>query len=236
MKKIKLLLMALIFTLVLTPFAIRAEEEVPVVTSVVEKAKINVYMFRGEGCSFCAKAMEFFDSIEEEYGKYYNLVTYETWNDQENAAFMQEIGDYLDTEISGVPFIMIGKETYPGFDISYGEAIKQEIVAEYNREETDRTDYISDYKSGAEKKKDDTTLETVIMLVIVAGIIGFIIYARRSTDSKEETRKVVKEEKRQEYKEAKLIEEDDDEEVEKKEVKKQPVKKSNLKKAKTSKK
>ncbi len=234
MKKIKILLMTLAFALILTPFVIRAEEEEVVdAPPVVEKTKINVYMFRGEGCSYCAAALDFFEGIEEEYGKYFNLVTYETWYDEENAAFMQEVGEYLNTTISGVPFIIVGKETYPGFDVSFGESIKKEIVAEYNLDASARTDYIADFKGGVEKKKDDNTLETVIILAIVVVVAGFIVYARKSSDSNEENKKAVK---KQDYKKVKF--EDDEEEVveKKKETKSQSSKTATAKKPKTSKK
>ena len=109
MKKIKTLIIALLLFALIVPFSVSAEEET------TDSSKVNVYLFRGEGCGFCASALSFFDSIEEEYGKYYNLITYEVFKDVENAEFLNQVAEYLDTTISGVPFIIIGDKTYPGF-------------------------------------------------------------------------------------------------------------------------
>ena len=43
------------------------------------KEKINIYLFWGNGCSHCSNLKAFMASIEEEYGKYYNLYTFEVW-------------------------------------------------------------------------------------------------------------------------------------------------------------
>lgn len=46
--------------------------------------KVNVYIFRGSGCSFCLKVLAYFSEAINEYGDYFNVVTYEVWNNSEN--------------------------------------------------------------------------------------------------------------------------------------------------------
>ena len=80
MRKLRFAVLFLI--LLMIPFVAKAESK-----------KINVYIFRGEGCPHCEEALEFFDSLEkdEEYSKYYNLVKYEVWNNKDNAKLMEEV-------------------------------------------------------------------------------------------------------------------------------------------------
>ncbi len=184
MKKIKTIIVALLLCALIIPFSANAEEE----TS--DSSKVNVYLFRGEGCGFCASALSFFDSIEEEYGKYYNLITYEVWNDVENAELLNQVAEYLDTTINGVPFIIIGDKTYPGFQESWGEEIKQDIINEYNKSVEERTDIIENVKNGIEPEKSSTdAVISLISLALVAGIIAFIVVARKgnSDEKKEKT-------------------------------------------------
>ena len=104
MKKIKLLVVALL-TIILLPFNINA----------AEKDQINVYIFKGDGCGYCAAALEFFESIESEYGAYFDLVEREVWYDEDNATLMSEVAAYFGEEVRGVPYIVIGDKTFQGF-------------------------------------------------------------------------------------------------------------------------
>jgi len=80
MKKLMIAVLLLVTALVI-PFAVNAEES----------NEVNVYFFRGEGCSHCAEAEEWFSSIEEEYGSKFNIVDYETWYNEENQELMQKV-------------------------------------------------------------------------------------------------------------------------------------------------
>ncbi len=188
MKKLKLFLVSLMLFAFVVPFMVRAEgEDGDSTTGEIERSKINVYMFRGEGCGFCASALSFFDSIEEEYGKYYNLVTYEVWNDADNALLMEEVADYLGVTIKGVPFIIVGGQTYPGFQESWGEDIKSDIVEEYNKNDDERTDIIADLQNGATKDKSSTSdiVISVVSILVIGGIVAFVLFARKGNSEHE---------------------------------------------------
>lgn len=148
----------------------------PLTVNAKEKSKINVYLFKGEGCGYCANALEFFESIENEYGKYFNLVEYEVWYNQENAELMDKVEDYLDTKITGVPFIIVGNDTYPGFIYEWGENITNSIIDEYNKEESNRIDIIKNIL-GEETKKTSNSKEIIIddIVSIIRGKVNIII-------------------------------------------------------------
>lgn len=204
MKKVKILLVMLLLAFVV-PFTVNAEEENATAGEVTKK-EITVYMFRGEGCGFCEKALTFFESIEEEYGQYFELVTYEVWNSVTNQELMQDVGVYLNKSISGVPFIIIGETTFGGFQDSWGDQIKEAIMTEYNKSEEERIDVVEKAKN---KEDNNDVIIAVVTLVIVVGGAIFVYYARK-TDAK-----VVLEEK--------VVEEVKVEELKKEEPKKTKV-------------
>lgn len=169
MKKLKYLLVAITF-LFLLPLGVNAKE------------KINVYLFRGEGCPHCQEAEEFFDSIEDEYGKYYNLVDYETWYDTDNADLMQKVADKLGEDVSGVPYIIIGKKTWNGYASSYNDEITTAIKNEYDKSSNDRYDVIKEVNGNNEKKNTSTDILAILIIVLVVGGITFgIIVARKKS-------------------------------------------------------
>lgn len=72
MKKLKYLVVLLIAALII-PFTIQVKAEGE------ESKEVKVYFFRGEGCSHCQEAEEWFDSVKGEYGDLFTIVDYETW-------------------------------------------------------------------------------------------------------------------------------------------------------------
>ena len=175
MKKLKTILVMLLFA-VMVPFVVNAEEA-------GTKTEIKVYMFRGEGCGFCEKALTFFESIENDYGKYFELVTYEVWNDTTNQKLMQDVGKYLNKSVKGIPLIIIGEKTYSGFDEKYADSIKADIVAEYNKTENDRVDVIKDMNENKGKGLNPDIVISVVTVVIVVAIGVFIYTARRNVEA-----------------------------------------------------
>ena len=202
MKKLKLLLIGLFMLLVL-PFNINAAKKDP----------ITVHMFRGEGCGYCKAALEFFDSIESEYGDYFDLETHEVWYDEDNASWMQDVADYFGEDVGGVPYIIIGEKTFQGYAESYDEEIIEQIKSQYDSGKF--VDIVNQVKSGEAKSGNKSnngsstannysntskksSNKTTIIIIIVA-LVGFIalIYFARDTEVEEE---IVEEEVKKEEK------------------------------------
>lgn len=102
---------------------------------VKEKNKVNIYLFWGSGCPHCKKEFEFFEKIEEQYGKYYNLYTFETWKDKDNENLLKVFASNMEDEVNGVPYTIIGNKSFIGFD----EDSKQEMIEAI--EEQHKTDF-----------------------------------------------------------------------------------------------
>ena len=203
MKKLKYFVLLLAALLIL-PFAVYAEdedyeedvavEEVSEETSNEESSndeskKVNVYLFRGDGCPHCQEAEEWFKSIEDEYGSYFKLVDYETWYNEDNAKLMQQVAEARGEEAEGVPYIIIGDQSWNGFAETYEGSILDQIKKVYAQDVSDRYDimtYLSKINKGEkddDKEESSNDVLSLIIIVVVAGGIGFGIYqARKKTN------------------------------------------------------
>lgn len=166
MKKVLLSILALLIAVVL-----------PISASAEEKEKINVYLFYGNGCGYCEAAKEFFASIEEEYGEYYNLVEYEVWYVEENSELMQNVASYLGDEVGGVPYIVIGETTFGGYSSEYDSDIIDAIEEEYENE--DYVDVVAKVKGGEVSSKNYDTYIVIGIFAVIIGGFGALIYFSR---------------------------------------------------------
>ena len=105
-----------------------------------------IYMFRGKGCGYCKKFLTFLSSISKEYGKYFKLVSYEVWYEENNHTLMQTVASYLNKEAGGVPFIVIGDKVFEGYAEIYDEDIKSAIMNLYDTKKSDRYDVLKKIK------------------------------------------------------------------------------------------
>lgn len=171
-KKIKFLLF-LFVVFISIPFNVKAEEKYNTLNlketlkeEGIEESfskyketddQITIYLFRGKGCGYCRKFLTFLNSITDEYGKYFKLQSYEVWNDKANSDLMKEVADYLGEEANGVPFIIIGDKTFPGFAEQYEEGIKEAITDLYNTKKKKRYDVFTEMKKHPKKDSNATS-------------------------------------------------------------------------------
>ena len=139
---------------------------------------VNIYLFWGDGCPHCEGAIAFFESIEKEYGHCFNLEKFEVWKDKENQKLMKKVGNYFGKEIKGVPFIIIGEETFSGYSSQLNEDILKAIKNAANDEEY--VDVIEKVQNGEMKSSNssDTVVTVMIILLIVGGIGALVATAK----------------------------------------------------------
>ena len=89
-----------------------------------DENKVNIYLFYGSTCPVCKNEFAFFDEIKEEYGDYYNLYTYEVWENANNNEIMHAFANTLNDELTGVPYNIIGDTSFIGFS----ENSKQKFI------------------------------------------------------------------------------------------------------------
>ena len=113
----------------------------------IRRNEIKVYEFYGSTCSYCMSLNNWFTSIEDEYGKYFELVKFEVWSSQENQELMYDVADYLNITVSGVPFVVIGDKYTLGFsETTTPNIIINYIMEEYNKSDSERIDIIEKVK------------------------------------------------------------------------------------------
>lgn len=96
--------------------------------------KVNIYVFYSRTCIHCAAEEVYLDKLKSEDSSL-SLYRYEITDSKENQELMKKVGDLLNTNISTVPFVIIGNRTITGFtegvsDISIDSAIT--YVKEHN--------------------------------------------------------------------------------------------------------
>lgn len=109
------------------------------------KEKINIYLFYGEGCPHCEELKNYLNSLDNKEKPYFNIYTFEVWNNSTNQQFMKESAKSLNKEVSGVPFLIIGNKTFEGYNESMNIKIKKAIKTEYKL--NGKNDYYKEYKS-----------------------------------------------------------------------------------------
>lgn len=78
---------------------------------------VNIYFFTGEGCPHCAQMKEYLqESLSSDYDEEnIKIYEFEVYKNRQNALMLKEAAETLDAQVSGVPFLIIGDETYIGF-------------------------------------------------------------------------------------------------------------------------
>lgn len=162
--------------LMLIPFNIYAlnnnyEDKIhDIVDKEVDEDKVNIYLFRGEGCPHCAQEEDWLEEIEEKYKGKINIYDFEVWNNKDNAKKLDKVKEVFNTYRSGVPFTVIGDNYF----IGYSNVIRDNM-------ETTLEDYLSDSKE--ENKSDEKKMKLPLIgnvnikkvsIPLVAVILGFI--------------------------------------------------------------
>ena len=197
MKDLKRIFILVFALMLVVPFSVFAEEE-------AKKEPVPIYLFHGNGCPHCEETIEWFDSIEEEYGEYYKLVKFEVWYNETNSAFMQTVAAKMGDDAGGVPYMVVGKYSYPnGFapdspiDASgktMAEDMIEKIMETYNDEnrvdvmegldmpEPDKEENKNSKEDEKEQKDKNNAIVGIVSVVVIGGIIGLAVLARKNND------------------------------------------------------
>lgn len=150
--------------------------------------QIPIYLFRGNGCGFCQSFLNYLNSILKDYGKYFKLVSYEVWYDQKNNQLLTDVSSFMGSPATGVPYIVIGDQVFPGYNSDYDEQIKTAIKTLYESEERyDVFEAMEEANGGDEatfNSKDVVFWNVASTAVGTAVILAFIYYNNRKINSR----------------------------------------------------
>ena len=141
-----------------------------------------IYMFRGQGCGYCRAFLEFLNSISEEYGKYFKLVSFEVWQDANNAELFKKVPLVTNEAAGGVPYIIIGEKVFAGYASAYDDQIKQAIMAQYEDDSYDVFEKLDERLNGG-SSSGASTFAVVFWnaFFIVAATVAIIVVNNNNT-------------------------------------------------------
>ena len=152
--------------------------------------KINVYIFQGETCSYCLKAITYFSSIISEYGDYMNVYSYEVWKNADNAKLMEDVAKVFDETADGVPYIVIGNKTFVGYSETMDTEIETQIKATYDS--SDKYDVMNNLGSklnGAKETNNSSSNngnDVLLWLILITSVTSIIVFNVKINNLKEE--------------------------------------------------
>ncbi len=100
-------------------------EDLPVVTG---REKVNLYLFRSNGCIHCENAVNYLNSLEGKYDEYINIIIFEVSDNENNLLLYNNLIDDLDMPRSGVPFVVVANN-YSTIGFTGTSVIKAAIEA-----------------------------------------------------------------------------------------------------------
>jgi len=94
-----------------------------------QSSSVNLYFFWGDGCPHCAREKPFLEKLENRYSNL-KVHRFEVWYNSENQKLFLEVGKKLKTDVSGVPFTVIGKDYIVGYfnDETTGKEIEDKVL------------------------------------------------------------------------------------------------------------
>ncbi len=98
----------------------------PLARAAAPAATVDLVLFYGRGCPYCAAMREFLTTMRQEHPQL-RVREYEVYFDGDNARLFQQLADAYDVEITGVPTAFLGDGVIVGFSEDMRAGIAQAI-------------------------------------------------------------------------------------------------------------
>ena len=142
-----------------------------------------IYMFRGKGCGYCKKFLNFLNSISTEYGQYFKLISFEVWNDATNAELFKKVPLVTNEPAGGVPYIIIGEKVFAGYAEAYDQGIKDAIMAQYNDSSYDVMEKLDERLNGETSSSGKSSTFVIFWnaAIVIAATVALIVVNNNNT-------------------------------------------------------
>lgn len=130
---------------------------IPII-NVEAATRVNIYVFYGDGCSYCHNLLNYLDDLENDnnYNYMFETKKYEVWSNKTNKEIMKRVEEHFGVSRGAVPFYIIGNEYFYGFDSERTpEVLKTKIKYMY---ENNVKDVVSKYLNTSTTKTTTTTI------------------------------------------------------------------------------
>ena len=91
-------------------------------------ARVELVLFYGEGCPYCAKERAFLVGLQERQ-PLLDVIAYEVWHDEENRRLFQQTAAAFGVDARSVPTTFLGETVWIGFDSSVQQQIEEAVAA-----------------------------------------------------------------------------------------------------------
>ena len=134
-----------------------------------QEKQVNIYFFWGENCPHCALEKQFLEELEEKYPEV-EIHDFEIWDRSENRKLLIEVEKKLNTNIPGVPFIVIGEGHICGWlnEETTGARIEEAVQCVLENGCRDVVGEIGEKRPG--EAKSESTIPTKINLPLIGEI------------------------------------------------------------------
>lgn len=137
-----------------------------------DDSQATIYLFRGLGESKSVDFLNYLNSIYNEYGSFFKVKSYEIGSNPKNSKLMDNVIDYLHSDVQTVPLIVIGDVHFITYDESVNENILKAMVASYQN--NNPVDTIEEVLVKYYRNYD--LMIWIIIISILAFVVG-IVYA-----------------------------------------------------------
>ena len=146
----------------------------------------NIYVFRGDGCSYCQRLLTYLASIYDEYSDDINIVIYEVTSNNDNMALYEDVAAKFGDEVQGYPYMVIGDEVFNGYTSSYDSDIVAAIEDLINAETP--YDVVDEVNSGntdvipQDEESNSTAVVITFIFAVVVIVIVFMGYRLKNSE------------------------------------------------------
>lgn len=130
----------------------------------------NIYVFRGDGCGYCQRLLNYLASIYDQYSDDINIVIYEVTGNRDNMDLYEDVAAKFGDTVQGYPYMVIGEEVFNGYTSSYDSEIVS-AIEDLIRTETPY-DVVEEVNNG---NTDVVKTESHSTAVVIAFIFVFVV-------------------------------------------------------------
>ncbi len=98
-------------------------------SQVSAESPVTGYLFYGTGCPHCKKERAYLQKTQERL-PYFEVQEFEIYYDRDNSQLLQKVANRLNTQVGGVPFLVVGDDYFIGFSEEFSpKEIENKIQA-----------------------------------------------------------------------------------------------------------
>lgn len=178
MKRVVKILLLILLIVPFNVFAYSSDYKdvvAPIIGTKIDDNKINLYLFKGDGCPHCAQEEKWLKEIKTKYKDYLNVYEFEVWYNKENSNYLSEVRNALgDTKSRGVPYTVIGNSYFAGYSEAIGSRIESKIKEYVQFDEDASSNTNTDSADIPVLGKVDMKKVSIPLVAVVLGFIdGF---------------------------------------------------------------